>query len=48
MIELTKDGKYKLRNANGKAVLHEDYGDALKIALDVWEKFKKLNKDWEG
>lgn len=46
MIEHTKDGKYKLRNANGKAVLHENYTDAVKLALEVWEKFKKLNKDF--
>ena len=45
MIEHTKDGKYKLRNANGKAVLHEEYTDAVKLALEVYEKFKKLNKD---
>jgi len=43
MIEHTKDGKYKLRNANGKAVLHEEYTDAVKLALEVYEKFKKLN-----
>ena len=48
MIEHTKDGKYKLRNANGKAVLHENYEDAVKLALEVWEKFKKLNRTWEG
>ena len=29
MIEHTKDGKYKLRNANGKAVLHEEYKDIV-------------------
>ena len=46
MIEHTKDGKYKLRNANGKAVLHEEYTDAVKLALEVYEKFKKLNKDF--
>ena len=44
MIERTKDGKYKLRNANGKAVLHGDYTDAVKLALDVYEKFRKLNR----
>ena len=46
MIEHTKDGKYKLRNANRKAVLHEEYTDAVKLALEVYEKFKKLNKDF--
>ena len=48
MIEHTKDGKYKLRNANGKAVLHEDYQDAVKLALEVYEKFKKFNREFEG
>ena len=47
MIEHTKDGKYKIRNANGKAVLHEDYSDAVKLALEVYEKFKKFNRDFE-
>lgn len=47
MIEHTKDGKYKLRNANGKSVLHEEYTDAVKLALEVYEKFKKLNKNFE-
>ena len=47
MIEHTKDGKYKLRNANGKAVLHEDFGNAVKLALEVYEKFKKFNKTFE-
>ena len=47
MIEHTKDGKFKLRNANGKAVIHEDFGDAVKLALEVWEKFKKFNRDFE-
>ena len=47
MIEHTKDGKYKLRNANGKAVLHEDYTDAVKLALEVYEKFKKMNKSFD-
>ena len=45
--EHTKDGKYKLRNANGKSVLHEEYSDAVKLALEVYEKFKKFNKDFE-
>ena len=48
MIEHTKDGKYKLRNANGKAVLHEDFSNAVKLALEVYEKFKKFNKTFEG
>lgn len=47
-IEHCKDGKYKVRNANGKAILHEDYTDAVKLALEVYEKFKKFNKDFEG
>ena len=40
MIEHTKDGKYKLRNANGKSVLHDDYSDAVKLALEVYETEK--------
>ena len=48
MIEQTKDGKYKVRNANGKAVLHENYCDAVKLAIEVWEKFKKLNREWDN
>ena len=47
LIEHTKDNKYKLRNSNGKAILHEDYSDAVKLALEVYEKFKKLNKDFD-
>ena len=38
MIEHTKDGK---------SVLHEEYSDAVKLALEVYEKFKKFNKDFE-
>lgn len=38
MIEHTKDGKYKLSNANGKAVLHEKYTDAVMFALAVYER----------
>lgn len=48
LIEHTKDNKYKLRNANGKSVLHDDYKDAVKLALEVYEKFKKLNKEFAG
>ena len=47
MIEHTKDCKYKLRNVNGKAVLHENYTDVIKLAIEVWEKFKKLNREWK-
>ena len=46
LIEHTKDGKYKLRNANGKTVIHEDFSDAIKLALEVFEKFKKFNKSF--
>lgn len=47
MIEHTKDGKYKLRNANGKAVLHEKYTDAVMLALEIYEKFKKLKQNFK-
>ena len=48
MIEHCQDGKYKVHNANGRAILHENYTDAVKLALEVYEKFKKFNKDFEG
>lgn len=44
MIEHCKDGKYKVRNANGKAILHENFSDAIKLAIEVYEKFKKFSK----
>ena len=28
-------------------VLHEDYTDAVKLALEVYEKFKKMNKSFD-
>lgn len=48
MIENCKDGKFKVRNSNGKAILHENYTDAVKLALEVYAKFKKLNKEFAG
>lgn len=48
MIEHTKDGKYKVRNSNGKAIMHEDYIDAVKLAIEVYEKFKKFNKEFDS
>ena len=28
------------------STLHEEYSDTVKLALEVYEKFKKLNKDF--
>lgn len=47
VIEHTKGDKYKLRNANSKAVLYEEYADAAKLVLGVYEKFKKFNKEFD-
>ncbi len=47
MIEHTRDGKYKVRNSNGKAILHDNFGDAKKLAIDVYRKFAKFNKTWK-
>ena len=48
MIEHTKDDKYKVRNCNGKAILHENFADAEKLAIDTYKKFEKFNKRFEG
>lgn len=47
MIEFTKDGKYKVRNANGKAVIEKNLLKAQKLALETAKKFEKFNKDWK-
>lgn len=46
MIEHTKDDKYKVRN--GKAILHESFADAEKLAIETYKKFEKFNKSFEG
>jgi hypothetical protein len=48
MIEHTKDDKYKVRNCNGKAILHESFADAEKLAIETYKKFEKFNKNFEG
>ena len=44
----TKDDKYKVRNCNGKAILHENFADAEKLAIETYKKFEKFNKSFEG
>ena len=46
--EHTKDDKYKVRNCNGKAILHENFADAEKLAIETYKKFEKFNKSFEG
>ncbi|MBR5032575.1 MAG: hypothetical protein IKX70_02820 [Treponema sp.] len=48
MIEHTKDDKYKVRNCNGKAILHQDFASAEKLAIETYKKFEKFNKSFEG
>ena len=48
MIEHTKDDKYKVRNCNGKAILHNSFADAEKLAIETYKKFEKFNKSFEG
>ena len=47
MIEHTKDDKYKVRNCNGKAILHESFADAEKLAIETYKKFEKFNKSFD-
>lgn len=47
MIEHTKDDKYKVRNCNGKAILHQDFASAEKLAIETYKKFEKFNKSFE-
>ena len=48
MIEHTKDDKYKVRNSNGKAILHESFADAEKLAIETYKKFEKFDKSFQG
>ena len=48
MIEHCKDGTYKVRNCNGRAIMHREFSDAVKLAIETYHKFDKLNKTWEG
>lgn len=48
MIEHCKDGMYKVRNCNGKAIMHREFYDAVKLAIETYHKFDKLNKRFAG
>ena len=37
-----------VRNCNGKAILHESFADAEKLAIETYKKFEKFNKSFEG
>ncbi len=47
MIEHCKDGSYKVRNCNGKAIIHKDFSNAVKLALETARKFSKFNKAFD-
>lgn len=47
MIEHCKDGFYKVRNCNGKAIIHKEFSDAVKLAIETAKKFSKFNKDFD-
>lgn len=44
MVEHCKDGSYKVRNCNGKAIIHKDFSNAKKLAVETYKKFRKFNK----
>lgn len=48
LIEHCKDNTYKVRNCNGKAIMHKEFKDAVKLAIETYKKFSKLNKTWVG
>ena len=47
MIEHLKDGDYKVRNCNGKSIIHREFSDAVKLALETYKKFSKFNKKFD-
>ena len=47
MIEKTKDGKYAVKCLNGKLSKSESFKDAEKLAIDIYKKFRKLNRKFE-
>lgn len=47
MIEHLKDRAYKVRNCNGKAIIHREFSDAVKLALETYKKFSKFNKKFD-
>lgn len=48
MIEKCKDGKYGVKALNGKMSKCDSFKDAEKLALDIYKKFNKLNRKFEG
>lgn len=48
MIEHCKDGTYKVRNCNGKAIMQRDFSNAVKLAIETYHKFDKLNRSFVG
>ena len=47
LIEHCKDGNYKVRNCNGKAIMHKDFSDAAKLAIETYHKYEKFNKKFD-
>lgn len=48
MIEKTKDGKYAVKCLNGKLSKCDNFKDAEKLAIDIYKKFNKLNRKFQG
>lgn len=48
MIEHTKEGYYSVKDSNGKKRIEKNFNDAKKFALEVYKKFEKFNKSWNG
>ena len=48
MIEKTKDGKYAVKCLHGKISKSESFKDAEKLAINIYKKFSKLNRKFEG
>lgn len=48
MIEKTKDGKYAVRCLNGKLSKSDSFKDAEKLAIDIYKKFSKFNKNFQS
>ena len=48
MIEHCKDGLYKVRNCNGKAIIYKEFSDAVKLSIETHKKFSKFNKRFDG
>lgn len=48
MIEHTKEGYYSVKDSNGKKRIEKNFNDAKKFVLEVYKKFEKFNKNWNG